>query len=510
MLFVQLESRYTIYDSNEKQGQFIVEASISYTYGELIAPKVDYELTKMLKFEIQVEQTTQLLVSDVVKLRSGPQLYAFDFGSLEPRLEPYKVILNAALGSQARDQNYTIATELYHLPAKNSGSTVKVDKLHGGMLVANNVTDYEFEPLLPFGFYTSCSGYLNYSSENVTTYKDLGFNAINPVCAFTDGNLGYLFDWLDVANLWYQYDMRGSYTNLSSVAEQIPLIKDRSSFLSWYTADEPDGWQYALNSTRLAHDLLKKEDPYHPTGLVLNCDNYHFEHYSAGADYLMEDAYPMGINPIHSRPWNTTCNTTYGDCGCDNCIGELEDVSNRLDSYAEYQQWLGRWQKPLWAVLQAFHGEYWERNPTSDETWAMMLLSFNHGAKAMMSWLFPTSRRLTEAHAAFAKVATQHSVSIMLLNAEPVPVNDKHNILDISYWSNGDLVMVGIVHLDNVDRYLQVDVELPFAAVEIESQPWGTVSWTLIETVRGCTLRSTHGLGGFATNIVILRTRTGR
>lgn len=58
------------------------------------------------------------------------------------------------------------------------------------------------------------------------------------VCAFTDGDLGFLFDWMDSVDLWYQYDMRGSYLNLSSVAEQIPLVKDRSNLLSWYTADE--------------------------------------------------------------------------------------------------------------------------------------------------------------------------------------------------------------------------------------------------------------------------------
>lgn len=43
---------------------------------------------------------------------------------------------------------------------------------------------------------------------------------------------------MDSVDLWYQYDMRGSYLNLSSVAEQIPLVKDRSNLLSWYTADE--------------------------------------------------------------------------------------------------------------------------------------------------------------------------------------------------------------------------------------------------------------------------------
>ena len=66
----------------------------------------------------------------------------------------------------------------------------------------------------------------------------------------------------------------------------------------------------------------------------------------------MEDAYPVGINPTYSIPWNTTCNETYGDCGCDDCIGELQDVSNRLDAFFDYQEWLGQSEKPLWAVRQ--------------------------------------------------------------------------------------------------------------------------------------------------------------
>ena len=72
-------------------------------------------------------------------------------------------------------------TPIYYLPAKDTGSMVKIDNLNGGMLVANNATDSNFEPLLPFGFYTSCSGYLNYSLTNVSAYKDMGFNAVNPV-----------------------------------------------------------------------------------------------------------------------------------------------------------------------------------------------------------------------------------------------------------------------------------------------------------------------------------------
>lgn len=291
MLYVQVEPRHSIFVSSENTGEFIVDASLSHIHGIPFTNSTPSAAGGnqtapfgLLEFDIRVEETDQLLVSNGVAVNTTANLFEFSLSALKPRMQPYSIVLYGVSTQSAANQSYTATTDLYYLPVKNNGSMVKIDNLYGGMLVANNVTDYDFEPLLPVGFYTSCSGYLNYSLANVSAYKDMGFNAINPVCAFTDGVLDYLFDWMDMTNLWYQYDMRGSYLNLTQVAEQIPLVKDRSSFLSWYTADEPDGWQYALNSTRLAYDLLKREDPYHPTGLVLNCDNYYFKQYTSGAD----------------------------------------------------------------------------------------------------------------------------------------------------------------------------------------------------------------------------------
>ncbi|KAK3708027.1 hypothetical protein LTR37_011720 [Vermiconidia calcicola] len=445
MLFVQVKSRHSIYDSSEPTGECIVQASVSYTHGEPFNHTASIPL-ETLVFDIRVGDTDHLLLSATIDINARQQVFEFSFSALTPRLQPFPITLHGGPVGDSGHRNCTTNTELYYLPAKKSGSTVKIDNLRGGMLVANHNTNYTFEPFLPFGFYTSCSGYLNYSLANVLAYRDLGFNAVNPVCAFTDGDLEYLYDWLDEANLWYQYDMRGSYLNLSAVAEQIPLIEDRSAFLSWYTADEPDGWQHPLNATLSAYALLKEQDPYHPTGLVLNCDNYYFEQYSAGADYLMEDAYPIGINPIYSRPWDTICNETYGDCGCDSCVGGLQDISDRLDSYLDYQDWLGAWQKPIWAVLQAFSGEgYWDRDPTMKESWAMMLLSLNHGAKAIMSWLFPTTDPLSAAHAAFAKVATRAPVSSFLTSTQPTRIAPEGgSLLDVAYWGVEKQVMVGL------------------------------------------------------------------
>lgn len=503
MLFVQLQTRYSIYDSSESQASFIVVTDVSHTHGESTDGQ---ESPSLLDFEIRIGETGDVLLSAVANVSSTPQLFDFSLDHVEPRLKPYEVSIYGVYQQNSKHRKHLASAELYYLPRKGKGSTVKIDNLYGGMMVANDVTNFAFEPLLPFGFYTSCSGYLNYSLANVSAYKDLGFNAINPVCAFTDGNLDYLFDWLDETNVWYQYDMRGSYLNLSSIAEQVPLLKDRSALLSWYTADEPDGWQYALNSTVLAYDLLKELDPYHPTGLVLNCDNYYFERYSAGADYLMEDAYPIGINPTYSRPWNTTCNETYGDCGCDNCIGKLTDVSDRLDTFSNYQRWLERSPKPLWSVLQAFHGAgYWDRDPTAEETWVMILLSFNHMAKGVMSWVFPSSIKLNDAHAAFAKVATVPPTSEFLLNANPVQINDEgFESLDVAYWQVGEQYMVGLVNLDRKASDIDIEIQLPFNAHHIKNQLWGNVSWELARN-EGSSVLSTRGVQELETSIVILQ-----
>nr|POE62923.1 hypothetical protein CFP56_03826 [Quercus suber] len=503
LLYVQVQPRHSIYDSSESKGDFIVSAQISHIHGVPIdKPLFPYEYDAkspwgLLDFTLRIEDIDQLLLSSHIPFGSNATLFDFDISALKPRLEPYNVVLYGTSILSRSSRNYTATTELYYLPAKNTGSTVKIDNLHGGLLVANNVTSYAFQPLLPFGFYTSCSSYLNYSLANVTAYKDLGFNAINPVCAFTDGDIGYLFDWLDKTNIWYQYDMRGTYLNLSSVAAQVPLVKDRSSFLSWYTADEPDGAQYALNSTRLAYDFLRQADPYHPTGLVLNCANYHFAAYTSGADYVMEDAYPVGINPTFSK-WNTTCNTTYGDCGCDDCAGSLRDVSARLDAFHAYDSWLARSPKPLWAVLQAFSGEgYWSRDPSPQESWAMMLLAFNHGATGLMSWLFPASDALNAAHARMARVAAVPPVRDFLVGAKPqlLPLEGPEvERLDVAFWREGRRVLVGFVNTEPEAWDGKVEVVVPRALVHrIVSQPWGRLEWR-VESGKLC-LEGTPGLG---------------
>jgi hypothetical protein len=143
--------------------------------------------------------------------------------------------------------------------------------------------------------------------------------------------------------------------NSSSVTEQVNLIKSRPNLLLWYTADEPDGTSDPVDATTTAYDLIYSLDGYHPVSLVLNCQDYQFASYAAGADIVMQDTYMIGNNVTWSVEWNTSCTPDFGVCGCDNCKGQFEDISSRMDSFNERLEVLG-WDstKAVWTVPQAF------------------------------------------------------------------------------------------------------------------------------------------------------------
>lgn len=61
-----------------------------------------------------------------------------------------------------------------------------------------------------------------------------------------------------------------------------------------------DGTQQPLDSTKNSYDTIKALDPYHPVSLVMNCENYHFEEYTSGADIILTDVYPIGVNTTWS------------------------------------------------------------------------------------------------------------------------------------------------------------------------------------------------------------------
>ena len=279
------------------------------------------------------------------------------------------------------------------------------------------------------------------------------------------------------------YDMRWTYKNLTALSAQVKRLRSRKSLLLWYTADEPDGWGDPLNATTLAYDAIKELDPYHPVSLVLNCYNFHFKEYTSGTDIVLTDPYPVATNVTWSVQWNTPCNTTYGDCGCDNCIDLFHDIPRRLHAYKDYQEWLGNVEyqgpQPLWGVPQAFGGsEYWSRAPTAAEEVVLDMLFVNHGAKGLVAWTFPTTMELQEITSQLAKVLTMDQVTSYLLGANAVQLDvsgGNATGLDVAGWNVGGKVLVSVVYMSYDDYDGRVEVRLSGTPRSVEIL-WPTVT----------------------------------
>ena len=91
--------------------------------------------------------------------------------------------------------------------------------------------------------------------------------------------------------------------NLTAVEEEVNRVKNSPALLLWYTGDEPDGTSDPLNATTFAYDEIYKLDGFHPVSLCLNCQDYYWTEYSAGADIILADPYMIGNNMTWSSQW---------------------------------------------------------------------------------------------------------------------------------------------------------------------------------------------------------------
>jgi hypothetical protein len=519
LLYVTVEPRYSIFLESDGGGSFIVNAPISYIFGQSFT-NVTYTNTDggkrtlvpgpftTLAIDIMIEDTGALLVSEMVDVNSTGNLFSFSFSGLKARDKPYAISLYGT--SLDGYQTYSATTEIYILPDRtDGGSAVKIDNLYGGLWVQNKKNNWSgWYAVYPSGFYAD-AGYIFQSPNDLYAYQDYGMTSINLVPDDTTFNytiLNQYWDMMDEINLLNLYDMRYTYTNTTSVTEQVEMFKNRTTLLMWYTGDEPDGAGDPLNSTKIAYKAIKAIDPYHPVSLVLNCANFYFEDYTAGADLVFQDAYPVGINATWSKPFDTPCNTTYGDCGCDDCLGELEDVSDRLDTFAKYQSALDRPAKPLWSVLQGFGGDgYWATVPSEAEFLAMIMLSVNHNAKGLSSWWYPSSTPLQTIMGTMGQILQTSPVIDFVYGANPVsklPVTNGP-LLDVSAWTVGSTMMVGISNGNYLSSDKEVTITLPASVASIAQTVYGNSNWTVSDGKL-----EKKGLDGLEADILIVNITT--
>ncbi|KAH9956086.1 hypothetical protein BC827DRAFT_1157943 [Russula dissimulans] len=350
---------------------------------------------------VSVSLDGEPLTSGKVPL-NGSAAIPFSLSELSPRLAPYTLTCDAILSSPY--QTFTsIPTNLTYLPSPPAsiGSVTKLDLRTGSLLAKRAHSQEPYTPIFPVGFYTNFGGYLKDNDTILEVLKGQGFNMVHPIPTYENWTaFNRMVDKMEELGLWLIWD----YQNLTAVTEQVLHFRNRTNLLLYYTADEPDGYGDPHFSPGLAAAHISSLDPYRPSFLVFNCQDYFFADYAAGTPVLMQDTYPIGINATYSVVWDTPCTPIQGACGCDNCVGNFEDIRNRMIDSATRLEVLG-WERSntLWTVPQGFGAaQHWSRKPTGAEFLVQTIVAVNAGARGSVSWTDPTTRDIKANASAFA------------------------------------------------------------------------------------------------------------
>ncbi|CAD0110957.1 unnamed protein product [Aureobasidium uvarum] len=486
----KIRPRMNLYLEDDTTSSFVVDAPVSWYVGQALPnsntsmfPNHGSEIT----LEIKAGNTSLCLNKTSIRLGSSDNEIPFDLSSLTAASNNI-TILGSLEGH--KNETFTATTQVAKLPLRSDNGTVtRLDNLYGGLSVRKGQSK-EWTSLFPYTYYVQWSLYWDANVSTLDEFAAMGYNVIHIVPTGDLGDTPFPWDkfqpYLDRADelgLYFMYDVRWDYTNLTTMIDQIHHLHNHPSILLWYTADEPDGKSNPINSTLIAYNTIKAIDPYHPVSLALNCRDFYYANYSAGAEIVLEDVYPIGINASYSTVYNTPCNATYGCCGCDDCSGSFTDISTRLDEYTYKDSILDR-QKIHWAAPQAFGNEtFWSRHPSAAEEVVMNLLSVNHAAKGIVMWDFPTRVDILDVTNRLAAVLTREPVVGFLVGA---PLTQRLKVvgagnIDAAAWIKDDEVLVSIVNLDYSNTNSSIIVSLPegVMAAKVSKSFWGDAAWSV-------------------------------
>lgn len=513
LLRLKAKPRMSIYLETDRTAALVVDAETSYQLGEPIS---ESSITSPpQKLQVTVSADNVVLGSAEIDVGSTDNEVVLGLASLLPRLDVYNLTVQATLTSLTI---YSTTTDFSYLPYPSSyGSVVRLDNLHGG-IYAQRGRNSSWDQLFAYTYYAQWGLYWDANVSTLNDFASHGYNVIHIVptsdLAETPFPWARVQPYLDRAaelGLFLQWDVIWEPTNSTKMVEQVTALRTHPSILSWYQSDEPDGKSNPIDSTGIAYKLIKQLDPYHPTSLALNCYDFYYSDYAAGAEIITPDVYPISTNTSYSTVYDTVCNATYGCCGCDDCgIGPtvFSDIPHRLDEFRRRDSLIG-WAKIQWFAPQAFGNEtFWTRYPTAPELEVMTILAVNHGAKGLTMWDYPTTSELFNVTNNMASFFTGKLAPAFLVGTkrnQDLTVRGAEEI-DAAAWvdlENGQaLVSVVSLNYDNVDGPVTVTLPDGLTALSVGERLWGDSSaWTVGSDG---TLGANTGLSGLSTAVFLV------
>ncbi|KAF4781637.1 hypothetical protein HER10_EVM0001418 [Colletotrichum scovillei] len=511
LLRLKVRPRLSIYLETDATASLLIDAAVSNQVGSPLPVGYGSNYTNSTSKPLTVEILLgeDVLATEEVALGSRDNEVDLPLDSLTPRMEAYNITIRTKLDSSHVYEGWT---EFPYLPyPEDYGSVSRIDNLYGGLL-AQRGKDADWDLIFAYTYYTQWTLYWNDSVDTLNEFAAMGYNVIHIV---PTGSLGEIpFPWdefepylqrADELGLYLRYDVLWTWPNLTNMVDQVTRLRTHPSILLWYQSDEADGKANPANSTGMAYEQIKAIDPYHPVSLALNCWDFHYAEYGAGADIIMSDVYPVAINATFSTVYGTECNATYGCCGCDDCEGNFEDISVRLDEFYRRDEILG-WQKTQWFAPQAFGNEtFWSRYPTAEEEVVMTVLSVNHGAKGIVMWNYPATPELEGLTSKLAGVFTNEAAVGFLLGTQrtqDLAVEGAKRV-DAAVWVDEakKQVLVSVVNLSYDEISGEIRVVLPddVEVGEVVEVLWGDIAWEMGDGG----LVATEGLLGLQTSVFI-------
>ena len=336
----RIYTRYSFY-SFEKNGEFLlhIPASLRHSY---------------IKVSVKSENDSLCTWTGIAGKSVIRVPFIISYG---PSTHNIEAILST--GSSSR---FTANTRLIVLPYKSC--EVKTDRFTGALIVNK-------KPTFPFGFYCYSPVSPTLPEEEIvkgfnmiSPYQKIHPNTINERKAYMDrcAELGMKvhYNLLSVsASTGPRADTISEEEKQKRLLNEVKTFMNHPALLAWYISDEPNGFKIAPEILERIYNTVKETDPWHPITMVFMAPFMASRDYAAAFDIVMADPYPVPRTPVKM----------------------VSDLGKQLRD-----EFYGK--QPQWMVIQQFGGgEWWEREPTIQETRSMTWQSIINGATGIQYFI---------------------------------------------------------------------------------------------------------------------------